>query len=545
MRNYKPQGMTQAEIQAYVRGLMYNRYPEKEFSLLRPEESPKRKVAPSPAAKTPPPKVTPPAAKVPAKVIDPDLPLGADQGDVEYDTPTPSVTPETPVESTTPTDVTPDKTSKNDPYLFGGFPNELPENVDTDFRRQALYQYLTEKYRNTLPVMNQYNPHKEAAQMQTANATKDALLDSASQIGTIYGRQADVDANYKHSASVNQANQLYAKAYDDEEEQRQGKKSEYLKTLDTYADADPQSPASQFYRQVAAEMFPTLKEKLGPAFDKMTKKDFETSLPLLAKMIGQKVGGGDDWKNKKEFEGFKHKNNMELEGKRFERAMALAKLRGEKGGKSPEIQAREERHDEVDAQKLAKSMAVLQGLSRTMSELEEGLGFSLDGYTVKDGKGYGGGILYDLPGSTVGGARVPPMSLGDKGTNDRRTFYKLEGLMSAVKNAQIHELAGAASTQSEVARIQKEFGMGTMTTEEDMLLAYQRLKRAVVEDMKNLRAGFPDSAVRKYEGGGGRTDYPTPKLPTPERRIRIRNSKGQTGSIPESKFDPKRHQRID
>lgn len=169
-------------------------------------------------------------------------------------------------------------------------PNDLPENMDDEFLRQELRRKLLEKYRNQMPIIDEFVPDEETGRRQRNYAFSDALMDSASQIGTLRGKQADTDMNYKLSKSLTESEDRIGDAYLKNQEATSKRGDEYLQTLDYYNDSDPNSPQSQMYREITKQMYPGLAEKLGDGFNSMSKADFEKSLPLVSKMIGRNTG---------------------------------------------------------------------------------------------------------------------------------------------------------------------------------------------------------------------------------------------------------------
>lgn len=144
--------------------------------------------------------------------------------------------------------------------------------------------------------------------------------------------------------------------------------------------------------------------------------------------------------------------------------------------------------------KLGKELSgELPALSGNVAKIEELLGASLDTFDPKTKTLAGKKV--DLPGkSIVGIGRVyMPGSTGEE----------FESAFKGIFNSLLKQRSGAAVTNQELARMRAEFAAGQFNTEEKMLEAVYRFKRALRKEMMQKEKSFLPEAVERFRNQGG------------------------------------------
>jgi hypothetical protein len=93
---------------------------------------------------------------------------------------------------------------------------------------------------------------------------------------------------------------------------------------------------------------------------------------------------------------------------------------------------------------------------------------------------------------------------------DPKRAQKAQDIRTALQNfinVKLKQMSGAAVTKQEADRFYAALATGSLKTEKSFREAWGRVKRAFDEDVKNMAAGIPPSAVDQYLKSGG-TDLP-------------------------------------
>ena len=261
------------------------------------------------------------------------------------------------------------------------------------------------------------------------------------------------------------------------------KMSDDQRTDDTRKrEKDPSSAESKLAQGLATKMVP------GYDFSKMSASQINEKIPSLQKIY--------DIEQKR----------LEKDEERKDKALARAEAQADRKERASERehQQRTTKQDS-DVQKLSKEVQGAQASITGLDAVEAELGFSLDDATVKDGKLIVGGKEKDLPGVSVPGY-------------GRVNFYdsdarNLQGAAAGVFNSVLKDRSGAAVSNTEMARLKKEFGEGSFNTEAEIVTALQRYKKAVNTELQNREAGFNQGVRDKYKEQGGRTSQSTVTKP--------------------------------
>lgn len=144
--------------------------------------------------------------------------------------------------------------------------------------------------------------------------------------------------------------------------------------------------------------------------------------------------------------------------------------------------------------KLGKELSgELPALSGNVKKIEDMLGASLDTFDTKTKTLNGKKV--DIPGKSVPGfgRMYMPGSAGEE----------FESAFKGIFNSLLKQRSGAAVTNQELARLRSEFAAGQFNTEDKMLEAMHRFKKALRREMMQKEKSFMPEAVERFRNQGG------------------------------------------
>lgn len=278
-------------------------------------------------------------------------------------------------------------------------------------------------------------------------------------------------------------------------------------------EADPTSQESALARDLAAKMVP------GRSFDGMNAQQINGLIPSLTKIYETQ------------------QKSLDRQAAQQEKAVASQqrfednKLRREElSSKQDErINMRREQNDDRDTQKLADKLGNAQEMLSALGNVESKLGFPLDGATAKDGKLLVQGKEKDLPGVSIPGY--------GRATFGQEDALDLESAVARVFNTVLKDRSGAAVTNQEMDRLQKEFGRGKWNTEAQLVKGLQDYKKSVAAELKNREAGFKPDIIETYQKRGGVTSanlggVPSSMNAAAASNVRVRDPNGVVRLVP-------------
>lgn len=226
-----------------------------------------------------------------------------------------------------------------------------------------------------------------------------------------------------------------------------------------------------------------------------------------------------------------------------------------------QVNLRRERYNDLDRQRLQKSLEPIQAIQTSLQELETKIPFKLEDYdfktktttTIDPDTGKQVRKAVDLPGVSVPGiGRVSAYS--GEARDFRSAFQNIFNQILKIRS-------GAAVTDPEFIRLQREYAEGRFNAEPEMVNALQRLKRVQKRSFKNTESAFKPEVVDSYRQAGGQTyedvsgpqTFQNPQAPQPSQaptlapppvagKVHIITSDGQELYLPEESL-PKAKQR--
>ena len=187
--------------------------------------------------------------------------------------------------------------------------------------------------------------------------------------------------------------------------------------------------------------------------------------------------------------------------------------------------ARIDKETRTAVKELGKRVEVPQDLLTQIDELERTIGFELETYDPASNTA----VFSDGKSKKVdiGGVSIPGMGRFGLGSD-------AESRMSAIFNRVLKDRSGAAVTETELLRLQNEFGKGNLNTEEQLINAMKRYKAASIRELKSIEGFFEPIVVQTANEHGGFTSFrfgPSPEEAMAEIQRR-RAQQGETAEVP-------------
>lgn len=209
--------------------------------------------------------------------------------------------------------------------------------------------------------------------------------------------------------------------------------------------------------------------------------------------------------NRQRLEQEKIRTETYKQGNEMKKEIALLQLGAAKAAKESAQERADARQQAGLEQKTEKMIAdqtvkigkelsgELPALSGEVKKIEELLGGSLDAYDPKT-KTLNGKVI-DVPGKSVPGIgrMYMPGSQGEE----------FDSAFKGIFNSLLKQRSGAAVTNQELARLRSEFAAGRFNTEEKMIEAMSRFKKALRKEMLQKEKSFKPEAVQRFKDQGG------------------------------------------
>jgi hypothetical protein len=138
-------------------------------------------------------------------------------------------------------------------------------------------------------------------------------------------------------------------------------------------------------------------------------------------------------------------------------------------------------------EKLVKNITPYNDVMMRMDELEKNLGFTLEEYDPKKN---------NIPGisNTITGKRIISSP----------EAANIQNILQDVMNSEIKKNSGAQTSIQEIQRnLQALAQGGTFQNEQNLIKAFQRLKKYTNTDMNNIIASVPQSVIKNFVDNGG------------------------------------------
>lgn len=104
----------------------------------------------------------------------------------------------------------------------------------------------------------------------------------------------------------------------------------------------------------------------------------------------------------------------------------------------------------------------------------------------------------DIPGQGKG-SMLPDFYYEVKGGDESRDALSLRANIQKLFNMDLKERSGAAVTATELARLKKEYQSGKLNSDVSMRKALDRMRRAMLADVRNMGAGLGTETVEAYK----------------------------------------------
>jgi len=176
----------------------------------------------------------------------------------------------------------------------------------------------------------------------------------------------------------------------------------------------------------------------------------------------------------------------------------------------------DQKNDKIIADQVVKLGKDLGGelpaLAGSVKTIEGLLGHNLEAYDPKT-KTFNG-MKVDAPGKNVPlmGRMYIPGSAGEE----------FEVAFKGIFNSLLKQRSGAAVTNQELARLRTEFASGAFNTEEEMIGALHRFKKALRKSMQQSEKSYRPEAIERFRDQGGELTEDLLGMeappPTPERK---------------------------
>ncbi len=206
-----------------------------------------------------------------------------------------------------------------------------------------------------------------------------------------------------------------------------------------------------------------------------------------------------EWDEKQD--GVKYDRDRALKQMDMNQAQEIARISAE--GKVGPAEMKQAIEDGKSQQKLGKDLGPLQETLNSLTEVESVLGSPLEkmDYSLKSGNVKIDGKEADLPGSNFLGFDLSQLP-GVSGNGEARA---LDTAMARVFNQALKVRSGSAVTDSELARLKREYSQGAFATEAEKIKALQDVKRLLYDAFKNSEGKYNENVVNEYADRGGQT----------------------------------------
>mgnify|MGYP003649256747 CR=1 FL=1 len=135
--------------------------------------------------------------------------------------------------------------------------------------------------------INEYRPERAANKADDVNSLGSALMKSAAQVGTLFGKRADASPVEDMADDMRRTGSATVDDFYAQEKQRGDRRNATISSAQDAIEGKKwggDEPISQVYREQLKRVFPGI-EKNIPGFDKLSAGELEKYLPILSKYI--------------------------------------------------------------------------------------------------------------------------------------------------------------------------------------------------------------------------------------------------------------------
>jgi hypothetical protein len=208
----------------------------------------------------------------------------------------------------------------------------------------------------------------------------------------------------------------------------------------------------------------------------------------------KQIAGAQGELTKSELEGLRNKLQQIGYEEQRKTQLDIARINAANGRRA-QLDEREEARRERQTLDYANHVGKQsQTMAENISNLEQGLGFSLDEIDSKTGLVNGQEV--DIAGVSIPG--VGRVNVSEEAAD-------LEARFAPIFNTVLKDRSGAAVTTPELERLKNEFSQGKYNSEAKLLAATRRFRDAAKKTLKAQEAGYPKEIKPRYKDQGGKT----------------------------------------